>query len=40
MPRRVALFSLLVPDYDEALGFFTSIGFECREDTDLGAGKR
>lgn len=38
--RRVALFSLLVPDYDEALAFFTSIGFECREDTDLGGGKR
>ena len=40
MPRRVALFSLLVPDYDEALAFFMSIGFERREDTDLGAGKR
>jgi catechol 2,3-dioxygenase-like lactoylglutathione lyase family enzyme len=40
MPRRIALFSLLVPDYDAALHFFTGIGFECREDTDLGGGKR
>ena len=40
MPVRVALLSLLVPDYDAALGFFTGIGFECREDTDLGGGKR
>lgn len=40
MPNRIALFSLLVPDYDEALAFFTNIGFECREDTDLGGGKR
>lgn len=40
MPDRIALFSLLVPDYDEALAFFTAIGFHCREDTDLGQGKR
>ena len=40
MPSRIALFSLLVPDYDDALAFFLSIGFECREDTDLGNGKR
>lgn len=40
MPRRVALFSLLVPEYDPALAFFTKIGFEVREDTDLGNGKR
>lgn len=40
MPSRVALFSLLVPDYDEALAFFTAIGFVVREDTDLGGGKR
>jgi len=40
MPHRIALFSLLVPDYDEALAFFLSIGFTCREDTDLGDGKR
>ena len=40
MPKRIALFSLLVPDYDEALEFFGRIGFECRKDTDLGGGKR
>lgn len=40
MLTRVALFSLLVPDYDQALAFFTAIGFETREDTDLGGGKR
>ena len=40
MPNRIALFSLLVPEYDEALAFFLRIGFECREDTDLGNGKR
>lgn len=40
MPRRIALFSLLVPDYDQALEFFARIGFHCREDTDLGNGKR
>ncbi|TMV91641.1 VOC family protein [Thioclava sp. BHET1] len=40
MPARIALFSLLVPDYDPALDFFRRIGFECREDTDLGNGKR
>lgn len=40
MPKRLALFSLLVPDYDEALEFFTSIGFDRLEDTDLGDGKR
>jgi len=40
MPSRIALFSLLVPDYDEALRFFLTIGFECREDTDMGGGKR
>ena len=41
MPTRVALFSLLVPDYDEALAFFTDVlNFDCREDSDLGGGKR
>ncbi|MEO0916514.1 MAG: VOC family protein [Pseudomonadota bacterium] len=40
MPRRIAQFSLLVPDYDPAIAFFTDIGFELREDTDLGNGKR
>jgi catechol 2,3-dioxygenase-like lactoylglutathione lyase family enzyme len=40
MPSRLALVSLLVPDYDAALGFFAGLGFVCREDTDLGHGKR
>lgn len=40
MRNRIALFSLLVPEYDEALAFFSRIGFKCREDTDLGNGKR
>ena len=41
MPSRIALFSLLIPDYDEALDFFVGgLGFDCREDTDLGGGKR
>jgi len=40
VPNRIALFSLLIPDYDEALGFFLRIGFECRQDSDLGNGKR
>jgi predicted enzyme related to lactoylglutathione lyase len=40
VPTRIALFSLLVPDYDDALEFFLRIGFESREDTDLGNGKR
>jgi len=40
MPRQIALFSLLVPDYDEAIAFFTAIGFEVKEDTDLGDAKR
>ena len=40
MPKRLAHVSLLVPDYDTALRFFLGIGFECREDTDLGRGKR
>jgi predicted enzyme related to lactoylglutathione lyase len=40
MPRRIASFALLVPDYDKAIAFFTAIGFTCREDTDLGGGKR
>lgn len=40
MPSRIALFSLVIPDYDDALAFFTAIGFDVREDTDLGGGKR
>ena len=40
MPRRLALMSLLVPGYDEAIEFFQKIGFDLLEDTDLGEGKR
>ncbi|WP_414633838.1 VOC family protein [Paracoccus marcusii] len=40
MPARIAHLSLLVPDYDAALDFFCRIGFECREETELGDGKR
>jgi catechol 2,3-dioxygenase-like lactoylglutathione lyase family enzyme len=40
MLSRIAHFALLVPDYDEAIQFFVRIGFECREDSDLGGGKR
>ncbi|MEO1536324.1 MAG: VOC family protein [Pseudomonadota bacterium] len=40
MPKRIAQFSLLVPEYDPAIAFFTSIGFALLEDTDLGGGKR
>jgi catechol 2,3-dioxygenase-like lactoylglutathione lyase family enzyme len=33
--------TLLVRDYDEAIGFFTGkLGFTLAEDTDLGGGKR
>lgn len=40
MPSRLALVSLIVPDYDEAIAFFLRLGFTCRQDTDLGHGKR
>ena len=40
MPKRIAQFSLLVPDYDPAIAFFTAIGFALAEDSDLGGGKR
>ena len=41
MPRRIASFAILVPDYDEAVAFFTgALGFALIEDTDLGGGKR
>lgn len=40
MPCRVSQFAILVPDYDPAIAFFTSIGFVLVEDTDLGGGKR
>ncbi len=41
MARTIALLSLVVRDYDEAISFFTeSLQFVVVEDTDLGDGKR
>ena len=40
MPKGIAFFSLIVPDYDEALAFFQPLGFQLREDSNLGGGKR
>jgi catechol 2,3-dioxygenase-like lactoylglutathione lyase family enzyme len=42
MARRIALSTVLVRDYDEALAFFTGVlGFAVREDKPLdGAGRR
>lgn len=39
--RRLALVTLVVPDYDAAIAFFTEVlDFALREDTALGDGKR
>lgn len=41
MSRRLALASLLVADYDEAIAFYVGkLGFSLVEDTDMGHGKR
>lgn len=41
MPRSLALTSFLVPDYDEALAFFTgALRFTVLQDTPLAPGKR
>lgn len=41
MTAHLALVTLVVPDYDEAISFYTgSLGFELREDTPRGDGKR
>ncbi len=41
MSSHIALATLVVTDYDEAIDFFTrALRFELREDTLLGAGKR
>jgi catechol 2,3-dioxygenase-like lactoylglutathione lyase family enzyme len=41
MPQRLSLTALLVRDYDEAIDFYVrKVGFELREDTDQGGGKR
>jgi catechol 2,3-dioxygenase-like lactoylglutathione lyase family enzyme len=37
----LAMTALVVPDYDEAIAFFTvGLGFDLVEDSDLGGGKR
>ncbi len=41
MARHLALLSLLVRDYDEALSFYVGqLGFSLVEDSDMGGGKR
>jgi len=41
MNQSLALVSLVVPDYDAAIAFFTqALAFELAEDTPLGGGKR
>ncbi|MFZ0270052.1 VOC family protein [Caulobacter sp.] len=41
MAQHLALLSLLVRDYDEALAFYVGkLGFSLVEDSDLGGGKR
>lgn len=41
MKQIIARITLVVPDYDEAIGFYRDIlGFELLEDTSLGEGKR
>ena len=37
----LAMTALVVPDYDEAIAFFTgALGFTMEEDSDMGGGKR
>ena len=41
MARHLAQLSLLVRDYDEAIGFYVGkLGFDLLEDSELAAGKR
>lgn len=41
MSQKLALLSLLVPDYDAGIAFFVAVmGWDLLEDTDLGEGKR
>ena len=41
MQKHIACFALVVADYDEAIDFYVrKLGFELREDTDMGDGKR
>lgn len=41
MTQTIAAVALVVPDYDEAIAYYTGmLGFELVEDTPLGGGKR
>ena len=41
MQRHIAAIALVIPDYDEAIRFFTeAMGFVLQEDDDRGGGKR
>jgi len=41
MTQHLAALALVVPDYDEAIAYYVGVlGFELREDTALGDGKR
>lgn len=41
MGRQIGLVALVVPDYEAGLAFFVdTLGFTCREDRDMGDGKR
>jgi len=41
MHKHIACFALVIADYDEAIDFYVrKLGFELREDTDMGGGKR
>ncbi len=41
MKQYLGALALLVPDYDEAIAWYTrALGFELIEDTDMGGGKR
>ena len=40
MPRRLALVSLIVPAYDAAIQFFTSVGFDLTVEDTVGGGQK
>ena len=41
MHKHIACFALVVADYHDAIDFYVrKLGFELREDTDMGEGKR
>ena len=41
MSQRIAFTAIIVPDYDEAIKYYTEkLNFKLIEDTDLGNGKR